>query len=348
MDGSPLFLDYSADFDINYDLGYIVAYWGDNTDVIIPPVIEGVPVVQISNGAFTGNENIRSVVIPDGVEIIENLAFSGCTSLESVVIPDSVTLVEYQAFEDTTSLKSVVWSANADVPKLAFSESGIESIVIPDGVKSIGEAAFRNCVNLKDVSIGNTVTEMGESVFENCIGLEVIDFLPESLETIPALTFLNCESVSEIHIPEGVKRIEFAAFQGCGSMARYKDEWSPGVHGVAAKDPKAELGDKWVNDDRLPKYIEVHLPSTIEVLGSAVFSGVRIDGLYMPDGLHEVSQLPEFTNTFGGMQYILFIYFDDETTEEQLAAMDQFFMGFENVGDRCWWYEGWHIYYTTA
>jgi hypothetical protein len=330
MDGTPLFIDYSADFDINYYFGHIEKYIGDNPNVIIPAAVDGVQVVQISNGAFTGNENIKTVVIPDGVETIGSLAFAQCTSLESVIMPDSVTEVEYQAFEGTKSLKSIVWAANADVPKNAFSESGIESIVIPDGVKRIGEYAFRDCANLKDVYISNTLEEMGESAFLNCDSIEVVDFLPSSLSTIPDYAFEHCDNVREIYVPEGVTHIGRYAFNRCGDREGADFEGlGANFNYFANEDEIKEMGDNVIEDDSLPLFLTVYLSSTLEYVGPLVFSQTRLGTLHLPKGVTEPSHLPEFDNSFEGAYWVGVIQVETSVTDEQMDVLDDHF---ESIG----------------
>ena len=101
----------------------------NDTSVVIPSSINGVPVTTIGDRAFELN-NLTSVVIPDSVTTIGNSAFSS-NNLTSVVIPDSVTTIgEY-----------------------AFSRNNLTSVVIPDGVTTIGDWAFA-ANNLISVYIG--------------------------------------------------------------------------------------------------------------------------------------------------------------------------------------------------
>jgi hypothetical protein len=305
-------------------------YIGDKPNVIIPVTVDGIPVFDISSGAFSGNENIRTVVIPLGVELIGSTAFAECTNLESVIIPDSVTEVGNSAFRGTISLKSVTWSANADVPDYAFSESGIESIVIPDGVRRIGEEAFRDCGNLKDVNIGNTVTEMGEDTFVNCDGLEVIDFLPSNLKEIPNSAFWHCDNVYEIHVPEGVTRINSFAFSNCGDREGSDFEGLGANYNYFATEAEIqEMGDNVIVDDSLPLFLTVYLPSTLVYVGSSVFSQTRVGTIYLPIGVSEPSQLPEFNNSFDGAYWVGIIRVDTSVTDEQADVLDDYF---ESIG----------------
>lgn len=76
----------------------LVAYVGEENEVVIPSTYQGIPVTIIGNSCFRDNENIIHVEISEGITTIESLAFMGCTSLDSVYIPESVTEIGTQAF----------------------------------------------------------------------------------------------------------------------------------------------------------------------------------------------------------------------------------------------------------
>ena len=350
LDGSDLFMDYSDDFDYTLVSGMgarVNGYLGSSENVIIPATMGGEIVYLIRDSAFDGNENIKSVTLPKGLVEIGGYAFRNCVNLESIVIPDNVRTVGPEAFAGTSGMKSAVIGAE-EIAYAAFLRSGLETLTISDGTQIIENRVFEECANLKIVTMGKNVREIGESAFEDCISLEAIDFLPEGLKEIKENTFDSCYSVSEIRIPEGVTHIRRGAFRLCGAMWQTMDEWPNPYYLYYSKDPKGEIGDKLLQDtSKLPKFVSIYLPSTIKYLGYEVFSGVSIDGLYLPVGMREVSQLPEFDGTFDSIKFIMQIYLDDGATKEQVDAMDQFFMGIDEVGDACGRFDGWHPYYTT-
>ena len=93
----------------------IIGYIGKDKNVEIPKEIvidvngTGITykVTSIDKNAFKENNNIESIVIPEGVEKIGNNAFENCTSLKTVYIPASVTEIDATAFRGCTSLTSV-------------------------------------------------------------------------------------------------------------------------------------------------------------------------------------------------------------------------------------------------
>ena len=149
----------------------VSGYKGTDTDVVIPDTLidkkgNELPVFGIADGAFSGNDTITSVKMPETVTTIGANAFSGCSSLTSVNIPDAVTTLGASAFYACTSLASIhipesITTIDADtfcsctslteielpstlirIGNEAFCSSGLTSITIPEGVTQVGKEAF--------------------------------------------------------------------------------------------------------------------------------------------------------------------------------------------------------------
>jgi hypothetical protein len=75
--GAPASVKEAPASDFTYgpteDLKAIIIekYNGKAQHVLIPATIEGLPVLEIGEGAFYKNETLRSVVIPEGVRVIK-------------------------------------------------------------------------------------------------------------------------------------------------------------------------------------------------------------------------------------------------------------------------------------
>ncbi len=59
----------------------------------------------------------KNSLIPDGVKIISDGAFEGCTDLKSISIPDSVSEIGYRAFADCSSLSEITIPMSVDILK---------------------------------------------------------------------------------------------------------------------------------------------------------------------------------------------------------------------------------------
>ena len=76
----------------------ITGFTGNDKHIVIPSQIDGFEVYSIASNAFE-DYSIKSVIISEGVEVIDWFAFYRCSELESVTIPASVRRIGHSAFE---------------------------------------------------------------------------------------------------------------------------------------------------------------------------------------------------------------------------------------------------------
>ena len=73
----------------------ITEYSGDGGAVIVPSEVNGIPVRQVGNGwppVFgSGNTNVTSVTLPEGVTHLGSSALYACINLTSLTLPSSLT-----------------------------------------------------------------------------------------------------------------------------------------------------------------------------------------------------------------------------------------------------------------
>ncbi len=77
----------------------ITGYTGSDTKVVIPIMMNDLPVTEIGESTFSGCSSLTEIVIPEGVTKIGERAFSLCRSLTEIKIPESVTEIGESAFE---------------------------------------------------------------------------------------------------------------------------------------------------------------------------------------------------------------------------------------------------------
>lgn len=162
----------------------------------IPSEVYGLTVTRIAIGAFSDEEGLKSVIIPDTVKLINQQAFEKCSNLKSVTIPESVTGIDSEVFSECISLTEVT---------------------IPDSVTSIGERAFYDCSSLTNVTIPDSVTSIGNYAFQDCRGIVSVS-ISQSVESIGIKTFNSCESLTNVTIPDSVTTICDGAFEDCTSL----------------------------------------------------------------------------------------------------------------------------------
>jgi len=168
--------------DFSYDTTWdgegilIKGYTGKSRKVVIPAMIDGLPVVEIGKDAFNGktttisfsggtapkNANFESnanekagitaITIPNTVEEIGSGAFSN-TEITRVTLPDELEVIPSSAFQDCKKLtKANLPSSLEIVGAFAFAGCGeLTGLIIPDSLTKIEFAdsnAFKGCGKL--------------------------------------------------------------------------------------------------------------------------------------------------------------------------------------------------------
>ena len=119
------------------------------SNLVIPSMYEGLPVAEISEGAFLDTE-IVSVKIPDTVKKIGDRAFHNCYYLTEVTIGNKLEYIGDYAFEYCYHLSN---------------------IKLPATVRSIGRWAFNGCNELRMINIPSGATSIGQYAFSSCSNL---------------------------------------------------------------------------------------------------------------------------------------------------------------------------------
>ena len=160
MPASAAKINYD-DFDI-YD-GILVEYLGPGGDVVIPSKdADGNPVTEIDSKAFYENNDITSVVIPEGIKKIGSEAFSFCGYLEKVSLPYSLEKCGISTFRRSPSISKIIIPAKLkDVPQDFCSGcTSLTEVVISYGVETIGVFAFCDMKALERIVFSSTVKEI--------------------------------------------------------------------------------------------------------------------------------------------------------------------------------------------
>ena len=174
-------------------------------DVVIPETILVDGNLRIINAigtdAFSGNQEITSIKMPDTITLIDDHAFFNCEKLTgTLTIPESV----------------------AEIGRFAFSGcSGLTGdLKIPEGVTTIKLNAFHGCKGFDGtLTLPDSLTSIEESAFENCSGFTGSLTIPVSVISIGSNDFNGCKGFTgSLTIPDSVTSIGNGAFGHCSGF----------------------------------------------------------------------------------------------------------------------------------
>ena len=173
------------------------------------------------------NEDIRKVIIEDGVTGIGAYAFGYCCMSE-ISIPCSVTDIGTYAFYGCFNLTGIMIPEGVTriEPYTFIYCASLSKVTIPSSGKSIGSGAFEECYGLKNVTIPEGVECLEGAVFLQCYGLRSLS-LPHSLRRIIGRTVYKCDKIKDIYYngtEDDWNQIIFEDANGEGSLKKMKNK----------------------------------------------------------------------------------------------------------------------------
>ena len=321
IDCGALYYSDGLAYELNGDGTCYIIGKGECTDteVYIPPCIDGYKVIGIGYEAFRWCDDISSVVIPDGVVYIDAFAFIFCGNLVSIDIPNSVIKIGDYALNGCASLESIIVgnenpiyysSGNCLIETISKTLiAGCNNSVIPaDGtVTQIGRNAFWGCINLTTITIPGSVTDIGREAFSGCYGLTTV-VLADGIINIEDYAFAHCANLADIVIPDSVMNIGNCAFDDTAYFNNASN-WDGGVLYIGNYLIKAssdltdsyiiKSGTKIVADNAFEECINltaVVIPESVVILGK--YSFLACGGLtsaVVPNGVLSIGE-----GAFGG------------------------------------------------
>lgn len=137
--------DPKTEFNETEDGVFLTNFADDSENIIIPEVYGDKSVVAVGDNVFSDRQNLKSVIIPEGITTIGNAAFYNCPNLTSVTLPSTLKTIDAAAFYGCSSLKE---------------------ITIPETVTKIGKNAFGNCVNLTIKGYKDSIAEVYANTYK--------------------------------------------------------------------------------------------------------------------------------------------------------------------------------------
>ena len=235
---------------------------------------------------YSYKNDIKTVIIEDGVTSIGSHAFSGCSSLTSVTIPNSVTSIGSYAFWDCSGLTSVtIPNSVTSIGEGAFDDcSGLTSVIIPNSVTSIGGWAFCGCSGLTSVIIGNSVTSIGERAFYNCSGLTSVT-IGNSVTSIGVLAFYGCSGLTSITVAQG--NTKYDSRENCNAIIETtSNTLIAGCKTTIIPNGVTSIGQSAFNG--CSGLTSINIPNSVTSIGSYAFLGCGLTSITISNNVASI------------------------------------------------------------
>jgi hypothetical protein len=202
---------------------------GRNTtkDLIIPDVLGEISITRIAPYAFSEDDNIVNVRLPNAIVEIGEMAFAKMPNLKEFYFNDNLKIIGYRAFFDSANLAKVDFSNKVKIETLGveafyntlwyldeedlyltinnllvkFNGYDINADIAADIkaekipiIEQIASHAFARKTNLTNVVLPSSLLKIGYQAFQNCTGLSEI-VMPKSIVEIENKAFIGCDNL---------------------------------------------------------------------------------------------------------------------------------------------------------
>lgn len=266
----------------------LVSYDGNEETVTIPSEYNGKPVGRIKKDAFAGNGTIKTLIIPDSVEVIDQGAFGKMKALENLTIPfvgktpnaeatlndNNVTGVDKSvddartfgymfgtsAYDGGVKVTQYFNDATTTDDDGNVTDSGVFDCYLPENLKTVTVTpkednyaipayAFANNTLLTKVVLNDKVSKIGE------------------------YAFANCQRLTTMAIPSSVTDIYSYAFSGTLSLGDYDETTGKGLS-FNQNSALKNIGDYAFLS---AKFTKITLPDSVENIGKFAFASKASD-----------------------------------------------------------------------
>ena len=282
-------------FLFNYE-GTILSYRGHDTDVVIPYILDDIPIIAIESFSFK-SKGLTSVTIPDTVTSIREWAFQD-NPMTYVIIPDSVTTIGESAFHSNKLLSCVIIGANVTLEGQLDGNISNYSSNFADFYNTNGKAAGTYVLDkvVRDKGVWkiakiaqneNGFLMSGDGTVVAYIGLDRDVIIPAQISDIEVTAIGNyaftSKGLTSVSIPDTVISI--------GNSAFADNELSSIIipASVTTIDEEAFQQNKLTN---------VIIPDSITTINNSVFSVNQLTDIVIPDSITSIGYYAFYSNEF--------------------------------------------------
>lgn len=242
-DGVDFWIENNAGFDsategiagdfeyeiLNETIVTILSYKGANEHLIIPSMINGLPVTAIADGAFAvveqensedTDENteekapplqLKTLIIPNSITSIGTGILAGCESLHSLQTP------LMGANKESAQYLGYLFGATKHEDNARDIPVSLKCLRLTGEWQTLPAYSLFDCNDLICLSLPEKVTVLEKFALYNCASLKQIDGL-EKIVAFGDRALMNCSDLQIVTVGNTAESIGFGAFEGCASI----------------------------------------------------------------------------------------------------------------------------------
>lgn len=307
--------------------GVLTDYYGHDINVTLPDEVK-----VISDEAFKGNKNLKSLTLGKNVVKIADNAFEGCINLESVNYGNEIKLEEIgkKAFKNCKSLKLIEFPLSlrkigeegfyncealatvkvADdskltiLPKAVFSGcKALKSFKIPEDCEELGENAFSGNLQLEKIEFNSKLKKIGAGVFRKCDGIQTLS-IPKGVTDIGKGAFLNMGKLETLNLPDTFVNVNAVSIVFLFDMEHSENKSSLQQINIDKNNPKFSSYEGCIYEEKILRYIPsgritAKIKSdTVEIGDAASNAHMNLERIVIPNSVKKIGE-SAFQNCFG-------------------------------------------------
>lgn len=218
-------------------------------------------------------KQIKKLVIPETINLIEKGALEGCVNIEYLELPYLGKTLDIEKEKNIRYIFNLDKYEDSYMQNEIYGKYALKEVVLTNATQ-IDEGAFRYLMNIEKVTLPDSLTIIPEYCFYNSMVKEVI--LPKKLESIGEYAFFNCYNMAKIEFSDSVVEISNNAFEGCK------------LENIILPNQLKKIGDYAFAGNKIK---EIDLPNSLVNMGSYIFSSCYyLKEVFLPNNIETIKE----------------------------------------------------------
>ena len=237
-------------------------------ELIIPAEINGKPVIEVGDRAFSENTEITSLIVSEGVKKIGKEAFKGCVSLKYADIPKSVCDMGYAAFNGCKSMEKIT------IPFTGAKEKTKKEVLSYPFGYIFGEEKYPGGDETVQYYYYDSLSQVKSSAYYIPSALKEVKVTGKGETLLPYDAFRSSENLKKIVLGSDIKNLGEFVFSCCSAE-------------IVWENPEIETIGEYAYSDY--KGSSLYIPESVKEIGRCAFADCEyLKEITVPDTVEKI------------------------------------------------------------